>query len=124
MRISSPTRIVPLATTLTRMPPRPARSREEPLALIQAANIAARCANALSAHHNGTDPELESNQIVEFDAPRHDIPAQRCWFEPKLLDQLDADERELLVAPLRVAPVAEPRGVAVANNARASLDLD
>src|SRR5581483_6974270 len=91
----------------------------------QLLEVAAGLAELGAAAEHAAGPEEAALQLVQPHAARRHVAAELAGgrVEPELLDHLRLDERQVARDPL-VAPVAGPRGVAVAGDPRARGDLD
>ena len=90
----------------------------------QAVEIATGIAATDPNNYGVTDMDCATEKIVESDAPRDDVAAQLPRVDLQRVGNLSFHEGQFLVRPLRVAPMAQMRGVPIADDAYTRYDLN
>ena len=73
--------------------------------LQQVLQVVAGVAGQHPRQPRAADPELEAEQALQLHAARHEVAAQQLRLQSEVVGGLRLDDRELLLAPARVAPV-------------------
>ena len=89
----------------------------------QAIEVATGIAATDPNNYGVTDVDCATEKIVESDAPRDDVAAQQPRVDLHRVGDLSFHERQFLVGPLRVAPMAQVRGVPIADDPYTRYDL-
>ena len=90
----------------------------------QAIEVATGIAATDPNNYGVTDVDCATEKIVESDAPRDDVAAQQPRVDLHRVGDLSFHERQFLVGPLRVAPMAQMRGVPIADDPYTGYDLN